>query len=216
MKKLIHGIVEFRKNLTEERRALFASLALGKRPDALFIGCADGRVVPNLFASTDPGDLFVLRNVGNLVPPASAEELSVYSALEFAVFVLQVRDIVVCGHSECGGMLALSQDTHFPSCHHFRSWLQYGEPSLHRVRQGEIRDPELSQHNQVSRINVLQQIEHLKTYDFIRERVENKQLRIHGWWFDIARADVYCYEPTLDRFVLMDEQEAKLVLERLG
>src|SRR5271154_5622632 len=104
MKKLLQGIVEFRKSLTEERRALFAQLALGQKPDVLFIGCSDSRVVPNLFASTEPGDLFVVRNIGNLIPPCScsAHESSVAAAIEFSLFSLNVSDIIICGHSECG------------------------------------------------------------------------------------------------------------------
>src|SRR5579872_6348807 len=96
MKKLIQGIVEFRKNLTGEFRELFAKLALGQKPDALFIGCSDSRVVPNVFASTNPGDLFVFRNVGNLVPPVTAlQDHSVPAAIEFSVFSLHVTNIIV-------------------------------------------------------------------------------------------------------------------------
>ena len=110
MKKLVQGIVDFRKSLTKEKRALFAKLALGQKPDALFITCSDSRVAPNVFASSNPGDVFVLRNVGNLIPPvtASDQEASASSALEFAVLALKVSDIIVCGHSECGAMQALA------------------------------------------------------------------------------------------------------------
>jgi len=218
MRKLIEGIVEFRKNLTEESRALFAKLALKHRPDALFIACSDSRVVPNLFASTNPGDLFVLRNVGNLIPPSSAslQDHSVPAALEFSVFSLHVRDIIVCGHSECGAMAALAKGGETSCCSHFQTWLQFGKESLDKVRRGVTLNPSLSESNQISQINVLQQMEHIASYPFIKERLEKKELRIHGWWFDIAEADVYCYEPSFDQFVLIDEKEAKLILQRLG
>ncbi len=217
MKKLIQGIVDFRKGLTQESRDLFAKLAVGQKPDVLFIGCSDSRVVPNLFASTDPGDLFVIRNVGNLIPPVSDSEQdnSVFAAIEFSVMSLNVADIVVCGHSECGAMQALAQGIENCSFPHVRSWLKHGVESANKVRQGMIIDPALSEHNQISQVNVLEQIEHLKTYPIIRERLEKKQLRIHGWWFDIARADVYCYEQLASHFVLMDEEESKLILQRL-
>jgi carbonic anhydrase len=217
MKKLIQGIVEFRKNLTEENRTLFAKLALGQKPDALFIACSDSRVVPNLFASTNPGDLFVLRNIGNLIPPAfsSSEENSVSAVIEFSIFTLNVADIIICGHSECGAMQALTHEVDHLTCPHLASWLQYGKESLNQVKNGCILNPLLSLHNQISQANVLQQMQHLLTYPFIRDRLEKKQLRIHGWWFDIAQADVYCYEPELHQFVLIDEKESRLILERM-
>ncbi len=217
MKKLIQGIVDFRKNLTKENRILFAKLALGQKPDALFIACSDSRVVPNLFASTNPGDLFVLRNIGNLIPPASSspQDTSAPAAIEFSIFSLNVSDIIVCGHSECGAMQALAQGVDTLCCPHLASWLKYGEESLNKVRKGFSVNPSLSEHNQISQVNVLQQIQHISSYPFIRDRLEKKQLRVHGWWFDIAQADVYCYEKALNQFVLIDEKEAKLILERL-
>ncbi|PIS03159.1 MAG: carbonic anhydrase [Chlamydiae bacterium CG10_big_fil_rev_8_21_14_0_10_42_34] len=216
MKKLIQGIVDFRKNLTEDSRQLFAKLALGQKPDTLFIACSDSRVVPNLFASTNPGDLFVLRNIGNLVPPVSAplQDNSASAALEFAINSLRVRDIVICGHSECGAMEALLKGIDTLACPHLECWLKYGEESLRKVKKGDVITPSLSEHNQLSQINVLQQIEHIKEYPFIRDRLEKNEIRIHGWWFDIAHADVYCYEQNVSKFVLIDEQEAALILGR--
>lgn len=217
MKKLIQGIVEFRKSLTEERRTLFAKLAIEQKPDALFIVCSDSRVVPNLFASTNPGDLLVLRNIGNLIPSpsSSSKDSSALAALEFALFSLNVSDVIVCGHSECGAMQALAQGIETLSCPHLRSWLQHGEESLNKVKKGLTTNSSLSESNQISQVNVLQQIEHITNYPFIRDRLEKKQLRIHGWWFDIAHADVYCYEQDINKFVLIDEKEAKLIMKRL-
>ncbi|HSX04587.1 MAG TPA: carbonic anhydrase [Rhabdochlamydiaceae bacterium] len=216
MKKLIQGIVDFRKNRTEESRELFAKLALGQKPDTLFIACSDSRVVPNIFASTNPGDLFVLRNIGNLIPPVTAplQDNSASAVIEFAIFSLKVSDIIICGHSECGAMQALSQGIDTLCCPHLESWLKYGEESLDKVKKGFKINPSLSEHNQLSQVNVLQQIEHTKSYPFIRERLEKKEIRVHGWWFDIAKADVYCYEQSVNQFVLIDEKEAKLILDR--
>lgn len=218
MKKLISGIADFRMNLTEERRALFEKLALGQKPDTLFICCSDSRVAPNLFASTNPGDLFVLRNVGNLIPPSSLVSLdsSAAAAIEFALFSLNVSDIVVCGHSECGAMLALANGVEEECCSHLKTWLTYGAAALKKVLDGFVLDKSLSLHNRISQANVLQQIEHLLSYPFVQERLEKKKLRIHGWWFDIAKVSVYCYEPDLMEYILIDEKEAKLILERLS
>ncbi len=218
MKKLIQGIVDFRNNLTEEKRSLFSKLALGQKPDVLFVACSDSRVVPNLFASTNPGDLFVLRNIGNFIPPAFSPKLedSVGAVLEFSIFNLNVADIVVCGHSECGAMQAIAQGHDFDSSPHFASWLKFGKESLEKVKNGITLNPHLAFHNQISQMNVLQQIEHLKSYPFIQERVKKHTLRIHGWWFDIAHADVYCYEHELNQFVLIDESEGNLIIDRMS
>lgn len=218
MKKLLQGIVDFRENLTDEKRDLFAKLALGQKPDALFIACSDSRVVPNLFASTNPGDLFVLRNIGNLIPPHSnSGENCAQAAIEFSLFTLNISDIIICGHSECGAMQALLEGGVDASCcPHLTSWLKFGEESLKKIKNGFTLDPTLSTHNQLSQVNVLQQMHHITQYPFIRERIEKKRLRVHGWWFDIAHADVYAYEPRFNRFELIDEKHAKLILEKLS
>lgn len=218
MKKLIQGIVDFRAGLTKESRELFAQLALGQKPDALFVACSDSRVVPNLFASKNPGDLFVLRNIGNLIPPFSLEEKdnSASAVIEFSVLNLNVSNIIICGHSECGAMQALSGQLKIQGCPHLESWLKHGEESIKKVRNGFILDPTLSECNQISQVNVLQQMEHISNYPFVKERIEKKQLRVHGWWFDIAQADVYCFEPDQKQFVLIDDEEAKLIMQRLS
>ena len=216
MKKLLQGIINFRKDLTEERRQLFAELAIKQKPDALFIACSDSRVVPNLFASTDPGDLFVLRNVGNLIPPYNADhDNSAAAVIEFSIFSLNVSNIIVCGHSECGAIQAMIKGVADDCCSHLKSWLRFGEESLQKVRKGVSINPSLSEQNQVSQLNVLQQMEHLKTYPFIRERIEKKKLQVHGWWFDIAHADVYAYEKHLKQFILIDDEEAQFIISRL-
>jgi carbonic anhydrase len=218
MKKLITGIASFRKKLTEEKRTLFAKLAVEQKPDALFIGCSDSRVVPNLFASTDPGDLFVIRNIGNLVPPSGSlnQNSCVAAALEFSIFSLNISEIIVCGHSSCGAMHSLAHGIDSNCCPSLKSWLKYGEASTKKEHSELIINPQISEEDQISQINVLQQLKHIKTYSFVRDRLEKNTLRLHGLWFDIAHADVYFYEPSLNRFVLIDEKEAKLILQRLG
>ncbi len=220
MKKLIKGIVEFRRNVRPEYREKFARLALGQAPDTLFIACSDSRVVPNLFASADPGDLFVIRNVGNLIAPAgrdgvSRNDASEAAAIEFAVANLQVTDIIVCGHSECGAMQALLKGRDAVEPFHLRSWLRHGDCALQKLGKNLSPDPSLAPHNQLSQLNVLSQIEHLKTYPLVRDRIAAGGLRLHGWWFEIKNADVYAYEDALKRFILIDDSEAADLLSRL-
>lgn len=214
MKKLINGIVEFRKGLTEEKRALFKKLALGQKPDAFFIACSDSRVLPNLFASTNPGDLFSLRNIGNMMPPFSAtHDHSAAAALEYAVNFLKVSDVIVCGHSECGAMQAIIDQLEDPQAVNLTAWLKNAH--VEGKNKHFIPKTSLSEVNQLSQKNVLEQIEHLKTYPFVAKKLKKHELDLHGFWFDISRADVYCYEEKISEFVLIDEEEAKVILTRI-
>lgn len=219
MRKLIQGVLQFRRALTPERREAFARLALGQSPDALLITCSDSRVAPNVFASTDPGDVFVVRNVGNLVAPWSegrSAANSVAAAAEYALAVLNVRDLIVCGHAECGAMRAILEGRERLDAPFVKDWLAHGEPSLRKLRLGLQVNPDLPAHNTLSQLNVLQQMEHLASYPIVQERLRSGRTRVHGWWFDIARADVYAYEPAQHRFVLIDDVEAARLLERVG
>jgi len=218
MKKLIKGIVDFRQRILPGYREKFARLALGQSPDTLFIACSDSRVVPNLFASTDPGDLFVVRNVGNLVPPCGcdghlATDESEAAAIEFALTTLAVSDIIICGHSECGAMHSLVNGREKVAASHLRSWLRHGEPSLTRLPNA---DTSLSAVNQLSQVNVLQQIDHLHSYPIVQQHLAEGKLKLHGWWFELRTADVYAYEQALGRFVVIDEAEAARILARLA
>ncbi len=221
MKKLIKGIVEFRQKVQVGYRQSFGGLAEGNQsPDTLFIACSDSRVVPNTFASTNPGDLFVLRNVGNLIPPCDQYGISVSdeaeaAAVEFAIVRLNVSDIIICGHSECGAMHALLGDRKKVELPNLKSWLRHGDEALTRLKAGLILDQNLPEHNQLSQLNVLLQIEHVKSYPVVRKRIEEGTLAVHGWWFDIAKADVYSYDSSLKRFILIDEEEAAKLLARL-
>jgi carbonic anhydrase len=220
MKKLIHGIVEFRRTVQESYREAFGMLAIGQAPDVLFIACSDSRVVPNTFASTNPGDLFVTRNVGNLVPPSAKDGHSVSdeseaAAIEYAILTLKVSDIIVCGHSECGAMRALIAGRDQIDTPNLKGWLRHGDPSLAKLRSGVTLDPALTEHNQLSQINVLQQMENIQSYPAVQQRIQEGTLAVHGWWFDIARADVYAYRPNLKKFTIIDEEGAQTLLETL-
>jgi len=221
MKKLIKGITDFRKNSLVEYRNKFAKLALQQYPDALFVACCDSRVVPNVFASSDPGDLFVLRNIGNLIPPyqpnskaACQIDVSVAATIEFSLLSLNVQDIIICGHSECGAMRSLIEHNtcQLPA---LNAWWEYAASSYRRFKNVSLQNTDLTPCNLLSRINVLQQLDNLKTYPLVMERLQSNKLKIHGWWFDLATADVYYYEQKTKAFFLIDEEEAKNLLTSL-
>lgn len=220
MRKLINGIVEFRRTLRPGYRETFAQLALGQTPDALFFSCSDSRVAANLFASTDPGDLFVVRSVGNLVPPADPTGLSTAdeseaSAVEYGVNVLGVRSAIVCGHSSCGAMKGLLEGLDDPRMPNLSRWLRHGGPAMERLERGEAPDPKLLPVDQLSQLNVLTQMDNLATYPSVREAMASRRFGIYGLWFDIPAAEVSIYSPDRGRFVVLNEEEGARILAEL-
>ena len=221
MKKLVQGIVEFRRSAQQGYRQKLERLAGGQEPDALIVACSDSRVIPNTFASTNPGDVFVVRNVGNMVPYCDGEgcadhDVAEAAALEFAVLNLNVSDIIICGHSECGAIRALLDGRNGLEAKNLKNWLRHGEDALSRAEENYSFDREISFANKVSQINVLVQIEHVKTYPNIQERLNAGTLRIHGWWFDIKTADVYSFNTEKNGFVILDEEEADRLIRTEG
>jgi carbonic anhydrase len=220
MKKLVKGILEFRRNCLADYRERFAHLKAGQTPDSLFIGCSDSRVMPNVFASTNPGDLFVVRNVGNLVPPHSEyiRNYSVPAAIEFSLTQLPTNDIIVCGHSECGAMRSALAGVEKVEPENLKAWLENihcPDENTAAIYDRVISHPSLSPDNRLSQINVLRQIEHLKTYPIVQEKIKTQGLEIHGWYFDIATGDVYAFDKEVGRFVLIDEEEGNKILSAL-
>ena len=221
MKKLINGIIDFQKNVFPERREIFAKLALGQSPDTLFIACSDSRVAPNWFASTNPGDLFVIRNVGNLIPPCgdeqglSAADVSEAAAIEFAILNLGVKDIIICGHSDCGAMHALFRGRENIVTPNLKAWLRHGEKALTKMKNEPSDSSGLAPHNRLSQLNVLKQIENLKSYPIVQEKLRSKELRVHAWWFELSKASVYFYDPSTKKFTEVAENKVDQVLESL-
>ena len=220
MQKLIAGIVDFRERLLPQYLQRFQELASGQAPDTFFITCADSRVVPDLLASTHPGDLFTMRNVGNLVPPATAEgisidDLSEASAIEYAVLVLKVANIVVCGHSECGAMKAVVANAVPPETPNLAKWLHHVHTAAFRLLQEGALDANLTRHDQLSQLNVLVQLEHLMSYPVVREKVLAGTLCLSGWWFDVAAGSMYAYDSGCRRFEIIDRKTAERLIERL-
>ena len=212
MKRLLDGIRDFHERVRPAYRERFAHLALGQAPDCLFIACSDSRVVPNLFASTDPGDLFVLRNVGNIVPPGGATctgDGSAGAAVEFAALTLGVRDVVVCGHSGCGAMRAVLSGERVERAPNLDRWLDYTTPSIARAAREEGLAPSLSPADRLSQAHVLQQIDHLRSYPVIAERLAEQSLALHAWWFDVAHAEVLAFDAASGAFTPLVDMIAR-------
>jgi len=217
MKKLIQGIIEFRNTVQKDYRKAFGKLAIEQLPDTLFIACSDSRVVPNTFASTNPGDLFVLRNVGNLIPPSGAcgkslSDESEAAAIEFAVGNLKVSNLVVCGHSECGAMRAILDGRESVPFVNLKSWLRHGESSLQRLKDDMHFPPDLSEQNKLSQINVVEQMKNAETYPEVQKKIAEGKLTVHGWWFDLSTADVYYYDKKKNQFILIDDEYSETLI----
>lgn len=196
----------------------FRGLSEGQAPDTLFITCADSRVEPNLLASTDPGELFTMRNVGNLVPPATAEGLSTgdlceASAIEYGVKVLKVANIIVCGHSGCGAMKAVLAPRALDDAPNLTAWLHHVRPAVARFAQ-DVAPGSLTPYDRLSQLNVLVQLEHLMTYPDVRTAVESGELQLGGWWFDIAAGEMYIYQPDACTFAAVERDLAERLFGR--
>lgn len=203
MQRLALGIHRFRSDYFRSRQALFEKLSKdGQRPETLFITCSDSRVVPNIITSSSPGELFIVRNVGNIVPAVDRGVIGgVAAAIEYAVEVLNVAAVVVCGHTQCGAIEAIINPARTRHLRFVSRWL--GEagaiPRILDERYGEL-DPE-QRINAAVQENVLTQLENLRTYDFLTKRLDAGELHIMGWVFRIATGDVFEYDPGSEQFL---------------
>lgn len=201
--RLSHGVASYQRMHKPRYQELFRSLANSQKPHTLFIACADSRIVPNLITTTDPGELFILRNVGNMVPPWSHREAPASAAgVEYAVGVLGVSDVVVCGHSGCGAIGALRRPDSVPE--HLDSLLAWlNEASARKLCDHVPSDVE---DDQVARMNVLLQLENLRTYRVVRERESTDELRLSAWFFDIGSGEIERYDTTRKVWQRMGER----------
>lgn len=194
MKQLLAGVQHFRSTVFAGQRALFERLADGQAPSTLFITCSDSRIDPQLLTQTGPGNLFVLRNAGNLVPAFVGEANAESAAIEFAVAGLGVSDVIVCGHSHCGAVKALLEPEYAKGLPSLQRWLRYAEATRRIVDENY---PTLEGEERVRVAvaeNVLVQVENLQTHPAVAARVAAGKLAIHAWVYVIETGEVLAYE----------------------
>ena len=201
MKKLVQGIHNFQANFFSSQRERFEQLAAGQHPEALFITCSDSRINPNLLTQTEPGELFIIRNAGNIVPPFGAANGGEAATIEFAVVGLGVQDIILCGHSHCGAMKGLLSPESLTKLPTMAAWLAHAEATrwVARQRYSERSEDELL--NITIQENVLMQLENLRTHPAVAVAVANGKLRLHGWVYKFETGQVFGYSPQEGQFL---------------
>lgn len=206
MKKLLDGVIEFKNDFFEEHKDIFENLSNTQNPHTLYIGCSDSRIVPNIITKTMPGELFVVRNIANMVPPYDQNSYSfrcTASIIEYAVKMLEVENIVVCGHSNCGGCKALFYpEEKLNQMPFVKEWLTLGYEIRDRVLAKNL-DP-AQREFQTEQLNIVKQLENLLTYPFVQSKVESGELKIIGWYYVIETGDVFNYNFNNHKFEIIE------------
>ena len=205
MQKLIEGIHKFKSESFVPLQGLFEQLAKGQHPETLFITCSDSRIDPTLLTRAQPGDLFILRNAGNIIPPHGAGNGGEAATIEFAVSALGVKDIIICGHSHCGAMQGLLQPETVASLPAVSSWLSHAETTRRIIRDnyGHLEGDRLL--TAAVEENVLVQLEHLRTLPAVGSRLVRGDLHLHGWVYKIETGEVFAYDVGDGQFVKLAE-----------
>lgn len=203
------GNALFKSYFKKNKESLLKLVKEGQSPKALFIGCSDSRVIPDMMVQSNPGDLFVVRNVGNFVPPFKPDEdfHSTASAIEYAVSVLKVQEIIICGHTHCGACEHLFEDLgDDPHLIHTKKWLELGESAkksaILSLGNGADKEELL---RLTEKLSVIKQIENILTYPSVHDRFENDDLHIHGWYYDIETGKIEYYNADTYEFLPLND-----------
>jgi carbonic anhydrase len=200
MQKLVDGVHSFQVEYFARHRALFQQLAeVGQKPETLFITCSDSRVVPTLLTSAGPGELFIVRNVGNMVPHITMPG-GTAAAIEYAVEVLAVQNVIVCGHTHCGAIEAVLDPQRIERLPFVKRWLAPSDRvrTIVEQRYGELQGT--ARHTAAVEENVLVQLENLRAFPVVARRLEEGRLRMSGWVFKIETGAVFEFDPVVGQF----------------
>lgn len=206
VQKLIQGLHQFESTIFDQRRELFEALAKGQRPEALFITCSDSRVNPNLLTQTDPGDLFILRTAGNIIPPAGAPAVGEPATIEYALEALHVKHIIVCGHTHCGAMQGLLEPekvSHLPAV---KNLLGHAEGVRRTIMQNYAHLEGEARLKATIKENVLAQIENLRTHPSVRSHLARGDLHLHAWVYNIEEGRVLGFDNDTGQFMPLSLQ----------
>jgi carbonic anhydrase len=201
MDRLIAGHREFLKNVFPSRKGQFHLLAESQAPEYLFITCSDSRVVPDLIFGTGPGDLFITRNAGNVIPVASSDVDGVTATIEYAVEVLHVKHAILCGHSDCGALKAALDRKELENLPKARRWLSHVEGAFTHRQPLDPADGEHAELASLIRVNVVAQFHNLRAQPSVARAVVEGRLTTYGWYYDILSGRIEQYDEQARRFV---------------
>ncbi|MFN8457425.1 MAG: carbonic anhydrase [Anaerolineae bacterium] len=203
MSQLLAQSAQHRREFFETQAELLERLAKeGQSPYGLYIGCSDARVSPFRLLGSNPGDLFILRNVANIIPPYEQRELGITAVLEFAIRRLQVPHLIIMGHTDCGGIKGLDTQTEADPTSALSQWIEFARPAQQAVDAGPGLD-DLERHRAIVEHNVALQLQHVQNYPFILEALEANRLELHGWVYYLRRRLVSAYNPAQKKFVVV-------------
>ncbi len=198
--KLLEKSASMRRDFFEKQAELLEKLATeGQSPEALFIGCSDSRVVPEQLFGARAGDLFMLRNIANIIPPYEHSDMGITAVLEYAVRHLHVPHIIICGHTDCGGVKGLDTQLDAEAEPALAGWIEFARPAQQAVDADE-KLAEWERHRAIVERNVVQQWRHIRTYPFVLAALEANQLELHGWVYYLRRRLMGYYDPVADKF----------------
>lgn len=206
MQKLIEGLHKFRCEVFDAEQPLFAHLSKGQHPEALFITCSDSRINPNLLTQTKPGDLFILRNAGNIVPPYERGGGEA-ATIEFAIEALAVKHIIVCGHTLCGAMKGLLNPGLVEKTPAVKAWLAHADSTRRIIQENYAHLEGEALLKATIEENVLAQIESLRTHPSVRARLRRGELTLHAWVYKIESGDVFQYDANQEQFLRIADFE---------
>jgi carbonic anhydrase len=215
MEKLVKGFLKFRTEVFGKKKELFTRLSENQAPRALFITCSDSRVDPTLLTQTDPGELFILRNAGNMVPPYGSMQGGSTATIEYAMAVLKVPHIIVCGHTDCGVMRALLYPEEVQDLPAVKEWVGQAE-TTRRLMCEHYTDLKGSDRLiKTTQENVRSQLDHLRTHPSVAVLLRQKKVDLHGWVYSISTGDVWVYDFVSERFIsLLDNASPRLKATR--
>ena len=205
MEKLVKGFLKFHNEVFEDKKALFTKLSNNQSPRALFITCSDSRVDPTLLTQTDPGELFILRNAGNMVPPYGFMQGSSTATIEYAVAVLKVPHIIVCGHTDCAVMKALLNPEEVKDLPAVDAWVSQAETTRRIMREHHHDCDQGERLIITTQENVRAQLDNIRTHPSVAVQLRKGNVELHGWVYSISTGDIWVYDFNSEQFVLMTD-----------